>query len=112
MSQIIEICSPWNIKHVSYYSIQELFPALKTPWLRPYKIRHRIVMPSHSKVQPAKSLFEISFPVPEIGTQTDIQVNSFIVAFIDSGTSNSSLRSDFYFSVIGENTVNSMVSKI
>lgn len=33
----------------------------------------------------------------------DIQTNSFLVCFIDSGTANSTLRSDFYFSVIGEN---------
>ena len=34
----------------------------------------------------------------------DVQNDNFIVCFIDSGTSNRTLRSDFYFSVIGENT--------
>lgn len=37
----------------------------------------------------------------------DVQNDNFIVCFIDSGTANSTLRSDFYFTVIGENTTQS-----
>ena len=78
-------------------------------WIQ-YNIRHNLGHANYTvNVTPISGGTNFRKYHPHI---IDIQVNSFIVAFIDSGTSNSSLRSDFYFSVIGENTVNSMVSKI